>query len=479
MKPKLASKPSEKKKSILIPQRVAVAGHVRNTPSESIIIDPFFKTVDKLAQIMVKDKEVKDKKIQSKPTRRIRNLREISPTLKKTINEIDTIPNIDNLSPVSNDNTSGVYTTKINGDTHYFKPTLEEKYYAMVGEDDLSIPSPNLSSREGENLKLRFFRDGIKKDNLGERELLSYETSKLFGLDFIPPTRMVKTENGETGTLQLSSHLFEKRKTPDKDVILDPEPAITKEIMKKIVDNGNILDVALFDFIIGNTDRHSGNIFLKTSVPKKIDDKSKLQYDLSPIDHGLSFPVHKENEITPDYTNSMSFLWDFIINPAGKNAKISDDFLDALSNKGTYKGFEKILANSSIEPEAKKAALFRLKSTMDIIKTKNKTMTDLNNPEYNRHITPNEKKLALDKNGKFSSEDFKKLLDTFMENGIRNAKSGEELNQATVFKDWVDAFEFQKPFDIKTPQRAPIKKEPLGTHLNSEQQRNFNKVFGT
>ena len=435
-----------KKKSILIPQKVSVSGHVRLTKTASSIIEPYQRMVNK-----------------------------ISPELHKSIRPNDTIDNIENLTPIGNEeHTSGVYTTKIGKDLHYFKPTKDERYFGFTTPNNKRVQTDKLYMRK--KILLKYYRDGIKNDNLGEREILSHDVSDILGLNFIPPTKMVKTKNGDTGVLQLSSHVFEKRKSPDKKVRLQTEKAIDSKMLKNLVDNGNILDVALFDFITGNTDRHAGNVYLRRTANKNTPDDEDA--NISPIDHGLSFPVHAKDEITHDYTNTATFLWSALFNPSGKNAKISESFLKKLSSERTFVDFVKRINNSSIEKEAKDASIYRLRAVMDIVKKKNHANRMLKNPVYAQHATPSELKTGLEISSKFGSKDFLNLLNVFLDNGIKNARSKKAKQNAQWFKECVNDFEKIPPFINKLgrpfdnggvssllPESKRIKFKPLLTPI--------------
>lgn len=107
--------------------------------------------------------------------------------------------------------------------------------------------------------------------SLYKREAAAYEVAKLTAMDDLVPPTVVRTINGEIGSLM--------QWVPDAD-------ETRKASMEgREVYDGNIHRrwVAAFDYLIGNTDRHAGNWM--------VDDHEGLHL----IDHGLSFPSCRDN----------------------------------------------------------------------------------------------------------------------------------------------------------------------------------------
>lgn len=104
-------------------------------------------------------------------------------------------------------------------------------------------------------------RDNIKSGFSVERETTAYQLSKLVGDDLVPPT-IERTINGERGSVQA----FVKGRTGAE---ADPSD---------ITDDTQWYKAGMFDYVVGNTDRHLGNIM--------IGDDEHLHL----IDHNLAFP---------------------------------------------------------------------------------------------------------------------------------------------------------------------------------------------
>jgi hypothetical protein len=108
---------------------------------------------------------------------------------------------------------------------------------------------------------MRQLRDHLEVDHQGRREAAAYVVDKALGhLAGVPPT-VFRTMGGETGALMA--------------FVSDASTALDKFLEY----DDDYRAIAIFDDVVGNVDRHEGNLLL-TPGGRKV-----------PIDHGLSFPL--------------------------------------------------------------------------------------------------------------------------------------------------------------------------------------------
>jgi hypothetical protein len=221
--------------------------------------------------------------------------------------------------------TSGVFSLyDQKGEHHYFKP---EKSEVWEGK------RKNTSDAEA---KTEPFKSCIVNDRLGKREVLASQISEELRMSTIPKTEWkhitsdaaTHSDLGE-GSLQkdashtLSTQGFREAQpvssfignlnftdaqavsSSDIDGIMQLQrrsPNESKEFvsaMKSALANGG-METAFFDYIIGNTDRHSNNLYIGKN--------EKGEYKFAGIDHGLSFPTSTEFKEN-DFKNSLKGLW--------------------------------------------------------------------------------------------------------------------------------------------------------------------------
>ena len=302
----------------------------------------------------------KDVKQPNNTSKKQHNINDVETVDSKKMHPLETNKNFKHLN--------GVYTTEIGGSRYYYKPKSEEKM--------------TINKSKGEK---EFVRNGIKNDRLHEREALAYDISKDLGMDFIPPTKMVKDEKGREGVIQKSAQEFEANKTPDKNVEFTKIQDMTNGRIMDSMDNGNGMDVAVFDFIVGNTDRSGSNMFIRND-----------NNNIVGIDNALSFPVHQRDALSSDYVKTAELMWknSFL----SGDAKMSNKLMKSITSEKTFNKIAERLLNSNIEDEAKFGALFRL-SALDEYISKNKVKS-------------------------FTSFDFANVLKPFIQNtpnaGVRN-----------------------------------------------------------
>jgi len=118
----------------------------------------------------------------------------------------------------------------------------------------------------------RSMRQGVVPDKYAEREVLAYELDKLLGLGMVPPTAMIEV-NEQRGSAQYFVH----------------DATISHEVGGKWdrLDEQDMVEAALFDYLISNTDRHGGNWMITTD------------FKIVLIDNGFGFPINDEHFLSP------------------------------------------------------------------------------------------------------------------------------------------------------------------------------------
>lgn len=110
-------------------------------------------------------------------------------------------------------------------------------------------------------------RKYIRHGQQTEREVGAWQVAKIVGMTDIGTPCIIRTINGERGALMEFK--------PGKDAADAANPFDGKRDMQR---------AALYDFVIGNTDRHQGNWL--------VDNQGKIHL----IDHGLCFPESRRND---------------------------------------------------------------------------------------------------------------------------------------------------------------------------------------
>jgi len=99
------------------------------------------------------------------------------------------------------------------------------------------------------------------------REAAAYEIDKALGLGMVPPTVIAESESGEVGSMQ--------EWVPDAELAT----YLTKYNREKAISEDASIKAALMDFLLMNTDRHSGNYMIDTESGQ-----------VHRIDNGLALP---------------------------------------------------------------------------------------------------------------------------------------------------------------------------------------------
>jgi len=185
-----------------------------------------------------------------------------------------------------------------------------------------------------------------------DREVATYAIAKELGMNHLPETN-IKDINGTFGSI--SENLIEKHKGDDINQIskyeLTTGDAAFEAIAKTDKEAG---DKALFDFIIGNADRHGGNFLHKI---KKDGNSEMLAFD-----HGFTFPSSNSIYQFMDYHNQEKF------DNAMKNVKFTDQMVDNIKKFINGDSFNNIV--SLIETNIGKKESDAFKERILLIKNK-------------------------------------------------------------------------------------------------------------
>ena len=150
-------------------------------------------------------------------------------------------------------------------------------------------------------------RDNLDENvSQGKREVVSYKLDQVLGFNIVPPTEMVERD-GEPGTVQA----FVKDTKTAEEILISDSSTYKNGLNK--TQRRDIQKIALFDYITGNTDRHTGNYLL--------DDKHVYA-----IDNGLTFPK--------DMKKFRSMPWTMV--GGDKDAVRFNERLGTLDNKPEF-----------------------------------------------------------------------------------------------------------------------------------------------
>lgn len=122
--------------------------------------------------------------------------------------------------------------------------------------------------QEGEDTNLRA---GVPEGGQHRREVAASVVADLLGFGDLVPATSYRNHSGLSGSVQR---------------YVDGIPAKAVGVSYRMGDHAQAARAALFDYIIGNTDRHAGNWLVAGHDPA-----TNRQGKIQLIDHGLSFPV--------------------------------------------------------------------------------------------------------------------------------------------------------------------------------------------
>ncbi len=204
-------------------------------------------------------------------------------------------------------------------------------------EDGKSVFKPTiLSESTVENLR---DNETYNPDvDMAHREELAYKLDVLIGMNMVPPTKVVTKhikrtkiddEEVDEGDYEGSSQMFLEGATTFfrairrlKDFYKDADSGVRKQIQR----------LALFDEMIGNTDRHEGNIML-----------SKDKKTVFAIDNGL---IASNEKVSTDDLYAYNVPCDVVDN------NFDDDVLDEFSRINKTKFFD-LMESYGLSREAK------------------------------------------------------------------------------------------------------------------------------
>ena len=245
--------------------------------------------------------------------------------------------------------TSSVYFLRDNkkGTAGYFKP-VEGAAWGIVKE---GVFKP--------------YRRCISDDRVSHREVLASDIAQVFQMDNIPKTTWTSVAHqgksfGE-GTFQLDAKQSlmnlgytdetacfhdwegvqkERLKNARRgDALYGMTPMEHKHMNREATLKNGGMDLAVFDFIIGNTDRHGLNYFVGKN--------SKTgEFKLNGIDHGLAFPNSTKFSFN-DFKNSFAGLWNHAVRH-GQNIDCTDKFKKVLTDRSTAQHLDSLLEKSQL-----------------------------------------------------------------------------------------------------------------------------------
>jgi len=117
-----------------------------------------------------------------------------------------------------------------------------------------------------------------------DREVATAALGKALGMDHIPEISVRKEQvdnaNGEQLGLVVGDIVKDFKKDDTKQIVKGAESPLLQ--LKATRTDPKIGDKAMFDYLIGNLDRHQNNYFLRENGNGSV--------DFLGFDHGLSFP---------------------------------------------------------------------------------------------------------------------------------------------------------------------------------------------
>lgn len=279
-------------------------------------------------------------------------------------------------------------------------------------------------------------------DNYGGREVASYETAKMLGVeDLVPPTMNQEHQIGAgsaglwDGPAQMSAQDYGQKILGYDNMQLAPE--LDQDGLRKIFDEAkNGTDMVAYDFAIGNTDRNPGNFFSGTD--QRGDKK------LMAIDNGLSHPEHAGDIITPDWQPTLNTQHEYFKSEGAKR-KISSNMVEGIMrfDEGQYHTMAK---SNGIPEKARQGTVDRVKMMRDKISEKYVEAIDkFGDREWG---SMEERRAVLKSEAALTGEDLAKIIETEMvDKGQRS--NGEKKYTKETFgsgfqseRDWKDQIRY-------------------------------------
>ena len=255
---------------------------------------------------------------------------------------------IKNVSKVTSGGiTSGVSKFNVGDNSFYFKPSQGEKFFKNNG-DNIRAGVKLYNKKTGEQItpdELKKIPENKQKNYRGwlsTREDLAYKISNRLGLKHIPPTatRKVKGKNGVVIS-DIYTHYKDKY---EKIINIEEAIGLDKDNLQGLIKKDErIGDKAVFDYIIGNTDRHIGNFLVGRTKDGK--------YEMIGFDQGLSFPDNMKN-----YKKDLDANGNFL-SKVGK-LKVSKEFSDKLKMQKESPDFKEVMNEIKIRVGEKESKFF-------------------------------------------------------------------------------------------------------------------------
>ena len=282
------------------------------------------------------------------------------------------------LGVVSRGASEGIEKIEANDTFFYAKPVAGESWvYLDDNKQKVNVRNTiKLNSKQsGQEIPLRSVMNFLgeeKKDvligTMADREHMASRLSHELGFTHIPEAQK-KMYNGKEQSFVEDVH--EKYKNDFKKVQSDLgiEHEKGETVLGAAAKDPHIHDKIMLDLLMGNTDRHDGNMF--------IGEDHNGGYTMLGIDHGLSFPNDNKkymegankptrNECGDDFYNQYEFSRMLDMN------KITKEFYNRLSNQGRSgegRKFVKDIA-TNIGKKESQAFLQRFQDTVKKIRKK-------------------------------------------------------------------------------------------------------------
>jgi hypothetical protein len=175
------------------------------------------------------------------------------------------------------------------------------------------------------------------------REAAAYEVAKIVGMEDLVPATVVREIDGELGSVQ--------------EFIADADSDHGMYDTEDIMDVGDFPDdvvrAAAFDFVIGNTDRHSGNWLIKKNGKVVL------------IDNGLSFPFKSDATLQNDEWSEGNRLLNMGFFSVASDGGMSVGSKVADAWEGKWPEIERALKKSGLDEQAINLTRGRYNMLMD------------------------------------------------------------------------------------------------------------------